>query len=448
VRKLGAGAQPTGGTLPISSVASRLPARDLDDPPYLTYPEPAELDPRVGRAEHGRRLALAAAATSEPIELLVNLAFRDGRALHGAPAAGAAIEVGARSTLDYVARELDLVTARLGERRRVSRLLVLGSPALYAPRELLRFLAHLVSAFPPLPFAELGVEIDPRVATAAHLEAFTGFGFDRVSIGDQDLESSPADVALMKRGIERARLAGLTSLGLGLVCGRSGKPVEYSAAAVATAIDLGFDRITLRPVEREPRRNALLAEVASSLLVAADYQPIGLDTFARAGDLLTAARLAGTLRRSYGGYTAVLATDVVGVGAGGFTDVAGASFQNAVRVVDYEAALIDWHLPTARGLVRDRDDEIRRRLLHDLLCHGRVDAVEMATLGIELAEYFASDLERLAPLAEAGLVRVSRAGIDVLPAGRLAGRPLAECFDRRRREPLGGHSTLRFSDRK
>ncbi|HEX2463565.1 MAG TPA: hypothetical protein VHR17_03005, partial [Thermoanaerobaculia bacterium] len=70
-----------GDTTPIPSATTRLPGLDLDDPPYLSYPEPAELDPLVGRAEHERRLALAAEAVTEPIELLVHLAFGEGRAL-------------------------------------------------------------------------------------------------------------------------------------------------------------------------------------------------------------------------------------------------------------------------------------------------------------------------------------------------------------------------------
>jgi oxygen-independent coproporphyrinogen-3 oxidase len=446
VRKLGGAGTETAGDIPsVSSISARLPARDLEEPPYLSYPEPSELDPRVGRAEYERRLSLAAEAKGEPIELLVHLAFRDGRALYGAPVAGAAaIGAASRSTLDYVGRELDLVAARLGSRRRASRLLVLGSPALYAPRELQSFLARVVSSFPPLPFAELAVEIDPRVATEAHLDVFAGFGFDRASIGDQDLHGSPAEVALTRRALERARRAGLTSLGLGLVCGGSRQTPEAFAAAILTAIDLGLDRITMRPIERDARRRALLAGVATRVLAAAGYQPIGLDTFARGDDLLAAARSAGTLRRTLGGYTATPANDVIGAGAGASSDVAGASFQNALRVSDYESVLIDWHLPTARGLVRDRDDEIRRRGLHDLLCHGRVDTGEMAAFGIALTADFASELERLAPLAREGLVRISGDGVEVLPAGRLAGRELGECFDRRRRGPLARDSTLRF----
>ena len=399
--------QSAGDTTPISIASTRLPGLDLDDPPYLSYPEPSELDPLVGRAEHERRLALAAEAVTEPIELLVQLAFRDGRALHGARGASTAGGPGARSALDYVRRELDLIATRLRDRRRVSRLLVTGAPALYAPRELLSFLAHLVSRFPPLAFAELGVAIDPRVATDPHLEAFAGFGFDRAWLGVEDLSSSPADVGLMARGLARARRAGFSSLGIDLVCGLPDHTDESVARAVATAIDLGFDRITLRPARRELDFGRLVA-TAHERLVAAAYQPIGLDTFARATDLLAAARAAGTLRRSIGGYAATSTADVIGLGVGASSDVAGASFQNATRLDDYEAALVDWRLPIARGLVRDRDDEIRRHVLHDLLCHGRVDAEEIAAaLGIELADYFADDLARLAPYAEEGRVRVS-----------------------------------------
>ena len=350
--------------------------------------------------------------------------------------------------LDYVRRELDLIATRLRDRRRVSRLLVIGAPVLFAPRELRSFIAHLVSRFPPLAFAELGVAIDPRVATEPHLDTFAGFGFDRAWIGVDDPAGSAVETDLMARGLARARRAGFSSLGIDLACGLSDQTTESFAGTIATAIDLGFDRITLRPARAGLELCGLVA-TAHECLVAAGYAPIGLDTFARATDVLAAARIAGTLRRAIGGYTATCATDVIGVGAGASSDVGGASFQNETRLDDYEAALVDWHLPIARGLVRDRDDEVRRHVLHDLLCDGRVDAGEIAAaLGIELADYFADDLARLAPFAEDGRVRVSRHGVEVLPAGRLAARELAECFDRRRREPVARDRTLLFSRRK
>ncbi len=305
--------QSAGDTTPISIATTRLPGRDLDDPPYLSYPEPPRSTRWWGAPSTSDGSRWRRKRSAEPIELLVQLAFRDGRALHGVARASTAGGQGGRSALDYVRRELDLIATRLRDRRRVSRLLVTGAPALYAPRELLSFLAHLVSRFPPLAFAELGVAIDPRVATDPHLEAFAGFGFDRAWLGVEDLSSSPADVGLMARGLARARRAGFSSLGIDLVCGLPDHTDESVARAIATAIDLGFDRITLRPARRELDFGRLVA-TAHERLVAAAYQPIGLDTFARATDLLAAARAAGTLRRSIGGYAATYAADVIGLG--------------------------------------------------------------------------------------------------------------------------------------
>ena len=50
--------------------------------------------------------------------------------------------------------------------------------------------------------------------------------------------------------------------------------------------------------------------------------------------------------------------------------------------------------------------------------------------GIDFADYFATSLERLAPLVEDGLARIEPGRIVVTSRGRLLLRNIAMCFDR------------------
>jgi oxygen-independent coproporphyrinogen-3 oxidase len=100
--------------------------------------------------------------------------------------------------------------------------------------------------------------------------------------------------------------------------------------------------------------------------------------------------------------------------------------------VERYCALVDaGRLPVVRGFALDADDRLRAELIQQLMCHGRVAIAPLeARHGIGFADYFAAELERLAPLADDGLVRMTGAAIEVTPAGRLLLRAVAMVFDR------------------
>lgn len=92
-------------------------------------------------------------------------------------------------------------------------------------------------------------------------------------------------------------------------------------------------------------------------------------------------------------------------------------------------------MPAVRGIVRNRDDEIRADVIHRLMCNFVVDLGEVSERwGIDFRSYFSRDLELLVPYQEEGLVLVEEEIIRVTPTGELFVRNLAMCFDRYMRE--------------
>lgn len=83
-----------------------------------------------------------------------------------------------------------------------------------------------------------------------------------------------------------------------------------------------------------------------------------------------------------------------------------------------------------RGITLTRDDCIRRDVIKALICNFRLDfeSVE-AQWDLTFADYFAEDLQLLAPLAKDGLVDVTDKEIQVTPKGRLLIRNICMCFD-------------------
>jgi len=89
----------------------------------------------------------------------------------------------------------------------------------------------------------------------------------------------------------------------------------------------------------------------------------------------------------------------------------------------------------ARGVARTADDDIRRTVIHELMCNFRVDmvAIERA-YGIDFHDYFAADLGELERHAREDMVRVGDRMIEATAVGELFVRNLAMCFDRYQRE--------------
>lgn len=78
----------------------------------------------------------------------------------------------------------------------------------------------------------------------------------------------------------------------------------------------------------------------------------------------------------------------------------------------------------------NNDDELRRAVIQELMCHFELDFAEVnAAWSIDFVSYFASAIEQLQPLVEAGLLTLDTTGIRVEPKGRLLVRIIAMAFD-------------------
>ena len=139
--------------------------------------------------------------------------------------------------------------------------------------------------------------------------------------------------------------------------------------------------------------------------------------------------------------------DVIGLGISAIGDVRGAYVQNEKKLSTYEECITSGRLPVVRGYARSADDDVRREVIHDLMCNFRVDMrVIEQRHGIRFREYFAEDLALLEDHEREGMVRVQGNQVVATAVGELFVRNLAMCFDRYQRESgLGlGESTVGF----
>jgi oxygen-independent coproporphyrinogen III oxidase len=435
------------------SIPPELIARyDVPGPRYTSYPTADTWSAAVGPTDFGAALEAAGAAAAAPLSFYVHLPFCRSLCLY----CGCNVIVAKRADaadpyLDALAQEMDLVATRLGARRTVSQLhWGGGTPTFLDEDRLARLFDDLTARFAIAADAEVAIEIDPRVTTEGQLRRLRKLGFNRLSLGVQDIDPE-VQAAIGRRQsldetraiVEAARALGFASISLDLIYGLPKQTPTSWENTLAAVIGLKPDRTaiysfayvpTLRPQQRRlpvaalPNGAAKLAllTTAHAAFTAAGYVPIGMDHFARAGDELARAARDGTLHRNFQGYTVRAARDVVGLGVTAISDLGGRLFaQNHRERARYEAAVAAGSLATARGAHLHAEDEWRREVIGALMCNFRVTLTseQRARLGAA-----AATLDRL---ATDGLVRLTGNTIEVTAVGRFFLRNVAMVFDER-----------------
>jgi oxygen-independent coproporphyrinogen-3 oxidase len=220
------------------------------------------------------------------------------------------------------------------------------------------------------------------------------------------------------------------------------------------------DRIALYayahlPERFKPQRRILAAELPGgdakvmmltqslTALMAAGYEYIGMDHFALPTDALAVAKREGRLHRNFQGYSTQPDCDLIGLGVSAIGRIGNTYSQNAKTMDAYCRPLDEGRLPVVRGLVLDRDDEVRRAVIMAVMCQGEVsfDAIGLAW-DLDFRRYFAPELQQLTALADQGLLLLDEDSLRVTAAGWFVVRAIAMVFDSYLRD---GRSDARYS---
>ncbi len=362
--------------------------------------------------------------------------------------------------LDYLEREIALVRSEFSVAPAVTQLhLGGGTPTFLTNAQLSRLMQMLKEAFAFKLDAECSIEIDPRRLNEGALELLADHGFNRMSIGVQDLDPAvqkavnrvqPAE--LTQAVLEKGRALGYRSINLDLIYGLPKQSISTMQATLDTVLAWRPERIALYSYAHLPKRfmpqrriasadmpsaskKLAMLKLAVTTLLAAGYVYIGMDHFALPEDDLAIALEQGTLQRNFQGYSTQADCDLIALGVSAISRIGDTYAQNHRDLLNYYNILDRQQLPLAKGLVMTRDDEIRRAAIHDLLCQSTLDIPNFEQVwDINFATYFASDLEQVQTLEQDGLVELSNDSIDITPRGRFLARIIAMRFDRHLRE--------------
>ncbi len=438
---------------------------DRPGPRYTSYPTAVEFHEGVDAETYHRTLAAAAERKDAPLSLYAHLPFCEHRCLF----CGCHVVITrhmhvAERYLEYVCREVEMLAARLPHRKDVVQMhWGGGTPTYFRPDQLEAFFNHVARHFRLVDGAEVAIEVDPRVTTRQHLETLAALGFNRLSLGVQDLDprvqraiDRNQTYEETERLIRTARELGFhEGINVDLIYGLPEQELDAFGESVDRVIELRPDRVALYSFAYVPWIKGHQKRMDPDTLpppeiklqlylegmrrfMDAGYEPIGMDHFALPEDELAVAARQGRLHRNFMGYSVMPAPDMVAVGVSGIGEVGHAFFQNEKKLSRYYEALDAGRMPVQRGYVLDADDRLRQRVIHDLMCNFRLDVRSVeAELDLPFREYFAPELAELEELVEAGFVVLGPHEIRVTETGRLFVRNVCMAFDRYLRRKRG-----------
>jgi oxygen-independent coproporphyrinogen-3 oxidase len=430
---------------------------DKPGPRYTSYPTAPHFSSEFDEAAYRNRLEIAARRSDDPLSMYVHLPFCEARCTF----CGCSVVISPRrgpeeSYLEAVEQELEILASALGPRRTLNQLhWGGGTPTYLSPVQCERLFAAITSRFPVAPGAEVALEIDPCVTSMEHLQTLRRLGFNRLSMGLQDVDPAVQKavqrmqpLALTREQVEEARRLGFTSVNVDLIYGLPLQTEPGFRATVRTVIEeLAPDRLAcfsyahvpwIKPHQKALETSSLptgwekfrLFLAAAEEFTEAGYRFVGFDHFARPGDELSRAMDEQRVHRNFMGYTVMPASDQVGVGVTSIGDVAGAYVANDKKLRSFERRVGLGCLPVERGVLRSAEDELRRAVINRIICTLSLDFgwVE-SNFSVEPQNHFADALEGLAPMAADGLVELDASGLRVTDTGRFFLRNVCMPFD-------------------
>ncbi|MDX1677554.1 oxygen-independent coproporphyrinogen III oxidase [Arsukibacterium sp.] len=438
--------------LPIQLNPALISKYNINGPRYTSYPTALALDTGFNQALINS--AISQAATN--LSLYLHIPFCHKLCYYcGCNKIVTRHQHKADSYLDALAQEMALYQPLL-QNKSINQLhLGGGTPTFLTEAQLSRLMALLQQHFIIADDAEISIEIDPRSCSDNKLTHLRTLGFNRVSFGVQDLDDKVQiainrvqDTDLIRHQVALSRELGFSSINLDLIYGLPYQQPASFAETVDEVIRLNPDRISLFSYAHLPERFAAQRKIADSSLpdaplklelmqlainrfVAAGYQFIGMDHFARLDDALAKAQRAGKLQRNFQGYTTAGQDALIGLGVSSISQVNGVLWQNSKDLPEYYQAINAGRLAVARGFALNSDDKLRAELISQLICHFELDITAFCRKWPleSFWQYFAEALAQLQPFIEDGLLLVNDGQIKVTAAGRLWVRSICACFD-------------------
>ena len=430
---------------------------DLTGPRYTSYPTAVQFTEGFD-STHYRTSTWRSAATIKPLSLYFHIPFCQNVCYYCA-----CNKIVTRHKdqadlyLKYLFREIELQASLYSKKQKVTQLHLGGGTPTYLDQEQLTRLMGKVGQHFRLSRGfniDYSIELDPRDVDWPVMATLRDLDFTRISLGVQDLD--PVVQKAINRVqteeqiisvLEAARVMAFRSVHMDLIYGLPHQTVDSFMQTVDRIIEMQPDRLSLFNYAHLPHRflpqrrineqdlpsaetRLQILQRATRKLLDSGYVYIGMDHFALPDDDLAMAQEDGTLHRNFQGYTTHRECDLVGMGVSSISKVGNTYAQNYVDMVAYQEAIDQNQLPIRRGLSMTRDDEIRQKIINELICHFQLSPKQIEQeFGIDFRHYFSSELATLESMSKDGLLTIDYDMIKVSTSGKLLIRNICMVFD-------------------
>ena len=331
-----------------------------------------------------------------------------------------------------------------------------GTPTFLTDAQFERMMALIAQYFPLIDTKkrDYSIEIDPRSVTKESMVKLASYGFNRFSLGVQDVNpivqkavNRIQPTEMTREIIQACRDVNARSISVDLIYGLPLQTLESFAQTIDAVIEMSPDRLSVfnyahlphlftpqKRINTEdlPKAEEKLAILQMSIekLTQAGYVYIGMDHFAKPDDELAIAQANGNLQRNFQGYTTHAELDLVALGVSSISSVNNSFSQNVKSTEQYYAILDKGELPIYRGYLLNDDDILRKAVIQHLACHFALDFEQIGKkFSIDFHHYFASELQELKQMQQDKLLSMDSKGIKVTPAGGLLIRNICMVFD-------------------
>lgn len=339
-----------------------------------------------------------------------------------------------------------------------------GSPTMVRPDDMIDLMAALRSAFTFAEDVEISVEMDPNDLDEPRYDALAAIGMTRASLGVQDFhpEVQKAINRIQtfehtKSVVEAVRARGVHSVNCDILYGLPHQTEATVAETVKDILSLAPDRIALFGYAHVPwmkKHQTMIKDeilpglderfaqmnLAASMLVAAGYEPIGIDHFALPNDRMAIAAREGRLRRNFQGYTDDAAEALIGLGASSIGQLPQGYVQNMPATGEYQRMADAGGLAAVRGIEVSEDDRLRRRVIEEIMCRFAMSFSELRQEFGAAVDAIAAEAKSFALSNQDRICHIEGDRFVITDAGRPFARTIAAVFDSYLANGKGRHS--------
>ncbi|HJN38372.1 MAG TPA: oxygen-independent coproporphyrinogen III oxidase [Gammaproteobacteria bacterium] len=428
-------------------------------PRYTSYPTAKQFSDTYSEKDHINNL-LNSNKSLSPISLYFHIPFCSRLCYYCACNKVHTKKSSKASTyLQYLHKEIELQSKHLDKKRPVTQLhWGGGTPTFISHNEIIDLMQKIRLHFNLLDHdrGEYAIEVDTRTVTIHTIDMLRKLGFNKISLGIQDFDHKVQEAVNRSQSeahiieiFNRIRLNKFNSICLELIYGLPFQTVLSFEKTITKTIELNPDRISLysfaylpeqfTPQKKinkinlpSPKEKLDLLQMSISKLNQAGYVNIGMDHFAKKEDQLAIAQRKDSLYRNFQGYSTHSQCDLIAMGASGISHIGMQYAQNVINLNQYYDMIDHQKIPIAKGIIINKDDQIRKLIIHSLICHFSLRYKEIESLHKELVfkEYFKSELIKLKHYENDKLVILSKDSINITPKGRLLIRNICSVFDK------------------